>query len=88
MLELIWHHGTPKEVGTYFVAAEYGPGTGMFEMMDWNGEKWDCYSTIKIVAYLSWSDFKQQLDLKWPGELPVMPPRQALSESEMDYTEV
>ncbi len=87
MLELNWNRGTPKVVGTYFVAAEYAPGSGMYEITDWDGEKWVCHPTIKVVAYLAWDDFKQQLNLKWPGELPEPPPRRPLSESETTYEE-
>lgn len=88
MMELNWNRGTPTVVGTYFVAAEYAPGTGMFEIMDWVGDKWDCHSTIKVVAYLAWDEFKQQLDLKWPGDLPPPPPRRPLTAYDTDFQEV
>ncbi len=88
MLELNWNKGAPSAVGTYFVAAEYGPGTGMFEIMDWDGEKWDTYPTVSVIAFLTWNEFKQQLNLKWPGEMPVMPPRPPLADEDLAFEEV
>lgn len=87
MLELNWNIGTPTEEGTYFVAAEYGPGTGMYEIMDWINGKWDCYPTINVIAYLSWDEFKRQLNIKWPGELPVFPVREVQKEDDSDFRE-
>lgn len=88
VLILNWQTGIPPRPDLYFVAHEYAQGVGAFEMMEWDGKKWDCYPDTKVIAFLAWGDFKAQLNLKWPGELPEPPPRRPLSESETTYEEV
>ncbi len=87
MLELNWNYGGPTKQGSYFVALEYGAGVGTFDLIEWDGKEWDCDPTTSVIAFLAWGDFKAQLNLKWPGELPALPPRQPLTASDVDFQE-
>ncbi len=88
MLELKWRTSTRMEAGLYFVAAEYGPATGVFDFIEWDGEKWDTYPTVEIIGYLGLHEFKDQLTIKWPREVSIAHVRQALTDEDMDYKEM
>ena len=88
-IHLNWQRGLPKTIDIYFVAVEFGPLAGTYDLADWDGDKWDHPHSDKIVAFIRFAELTPQLDLVWPNPVPdISYVRQDLPDfAEAEYTD-
>lgn len=67
-IELNWQKKLPSLVGLYFVAIKLGPVAGVYDFAQWNGTEWELQTEGEVMGYVDIQEFKNSLDIKWPGE--------------------
>ena len=66
-IKLNWKYKQPSLLGLYFVAVKYGEGAGVYDFLEWDGKKWNTNYAGEVVAYVDLQDFKNSLEVEWPG---------------------
>lgn len=56
----------PMKQGIYFVAVRYQTGFGAYEVVSWDGEQWQLDASARVVGWIPFDDFLQNLDISWP----------------------
>lgn len=57
----------PSQQGMYFTAQRYPTGFGVYDVVAWDGEKWQLDSSIRVVGWIAFDDFLKNLDISWPA---------------------
>jgi hypothetical protein len=52
--------------GLYFIAARYPNGFGIYDLAEWNGEKWDLGYTAEVVGWVTIDNFMGVINAGWP----------------------